>query len=241
MVDPGEGIPAYAELLQKSLVQENVSTISKILCTHRHKGFPYSITDSDHVKGVHQVRDLMGYQIPAYKRLVPSDTNDEYNFIDIPDNQIFDIEGATLRAIHTPGHTDDHVSFLLEEENAIFTGDCVLGQGSAIFENLSDIMNSLSSLLTLNPKILYPGHGPTVFDGPKKITEYINNRLDREKAIIQLLQTNDMTSGDLTKTIYKGYPESILEAAERSVILHLQKLMEEKRVVVNQDTYRYLQ
>lgn len=80
----------------------------------------------------------------------------------LKNKQEISVEGATVKIVHTPGHTTDHVVLYLQEENAILSGDCVLGEGTAVFEDLYEYMKSLENILKINPDIIYPGHGNVI-------------------------------------------------------------------------------
>lgn len=77
------------------------------LITHWH---------GDHVNGIPDLLRICP-QATIYKH----DPGDGQR--DIADGQVFKVDGATLTSFHTPGHTEDHMAFVLEEEDAIFTGD----------------------------------------------------------------------------------------------------------------------
>ncbi|EGF81825.1 hypothetical protein BATDEDRAFT_86882 [Batrachochytrium dendrobatidis JAM81] len=230
LLDTGEGVSGYQQLLLNTLQAAGVTSISHILCTHRHH---------DHIGGISQVQTVVSAlkQNPSTleisKRLTNRDTSNTSSFQHIQNGQIYKTEGATLEAIYTPGHTDDHVSFLIVEDAALFTGDCVLGQGSAVFENLSQLIASLKSLQQFSPQRIYPGHGPCIMNnGVDKIVEYINHRLEREKQILALMQSDrdtvsSWTLDSLATKIYAGYPDTIIPAAKATIRHHLEKLQDD--------------
>ena len=106
----------------------------------------------------------------------------------IADGQLFKVEGATVRAVHSPGHSHDHMCFILEEEGAMFTGDNVLGHGTAAVELLSTWMGSLDVMASHGCQVGYPAHGDVIADLPAKIAGEIAQKVRREQQVIQALQ-----------------------------------------------------
>ena len=152
----------------------------------------------------------------------------------IADGDVVETEGATLRALHTPGHAADHLCFVLEEERSLFSGDNVLGVGTTVIPSqsgdLAAYMRSLERLLGEAPKRIYPAHGPCIEDGSGKIREYIAHRLEREGQILAALGQGAQSVEAIVKIVYAAYPESLHAAAGQSVTSHLLKLENEARV-----------
>ena len=78
----------------------------------------------------------------------------------IDDGDVFGVEGAKLRAWWCPGHTEDHVVFVLEDDGegaggegsmSLFTGDNVLGHGTAVFEDLGKGTSLVDALQGTDP------------------------------------------------------------------------------------------
>jgi glyoxylase-like metal-dependent hydrolase (beta-lactamase superfamily II) len=98
------------------------------------------------------------------------------------------VEDATIRAVYTPGHSHDHVSFILEEENAMFTGDNLLGHGTSAVENLSTWMESIRKMQFENCVKGYPAHGDVIADLPSKIEEELAQKTRREERVLRILK-----------------------------------------------------
>jgi glyoxylase-like metal-dependent hydrolase (beta-lactamase superfamily II) len=141
------------------------------------------------------------------------------------------VEGARLTVLHTPGHTSDHVVLHLEEENAVFSGDCILGEGTAVFERLHEYLVSLQRILALAPGRVYPGHGPLLEEPGPRIEFYIRHRQEREEQVVAALTSSGpLTARQLVETVYTETPAHLHPAAEVNVLQHLEKLLVEGRV-----------
>jgi endoribonuclease LACTB2 len=144
------------------------------------------------------------------------------------------------------------MSLILEEEDAMFTGDNVLGQGTAVFEDLSTYLNSLEKMKGMFSGRAYPGHGPVIDDGRTRIIDYIKHRKQREEQVIGVLNSPrsssepseekvpaDWDSMEIVKVIYKDFPENLHVPAQGGVMQVLRKLQQEDKVAVDPSTNRW--
>ena len=144
IIDPVlENVKKYIILLNKLNLK-----LVKVIDTHIH---------ADHITGASKLKDqtkcvtIMGNQTPA-----------DAVELKIKDEEIIKLDQLKIKALHTPGHTSDSFSFLMN--NYLFSGDTLLinGTGRTDFQNGSakDAYNSIFNRLLKLPKetLLYPGH-----------------------------------------------------------------------------------
>lgn len=219
------------------MLEDENATVAEAILTHWHH---------DHVSGQ---KDLLEIS-PGTKVYKNSPSEGQ---LDIEDGQKFQVDGASLRAVFSPGHAQDHIALFLEEEDAMFTGDNVLGHGTAVFEDLATYLSSLDKMKGVFKGRAYPGHGAVIEDGPSKIVEYIQHRKLREDQVIQVLKSSksspgvsasagepdEWTSMEIVKIIYKDVPESLHLPANGGIVQILAKLEGEDKVVEDSTTGRW--
>ncbi|XP_076803420.1 endoribonuclease LACTB2-like [Clavelina lepadiformis] len=229
LIDTGNpDVPEYIENLKECLNDKNVS-IEAVVLTHWHH---------DHVGGIKDLfkNKLISLDTPLYKfplRIDEKPNNNELKYSYLKDMQVLQTEGATMKVIFSPGHTKDHIALLMEEDNAIFSGDCVLGEGTAVFEDLHDYMKSLQLLVDLKPGRVYPGHGKVVNEPVEFMQYYIKHRNEREEQIVACLKECHpipVESMEIVKRVYKDVPVVLHLPANTNVNNHLNKMKKEGRV-----------
>lgn len=145
---------------------------------------------------------------------------------------------CTLRAVHTPGHASNHLCWLLEEEQLLFTGDHVM-QGSTVVINPPDgdmtaYFESLRRLLDLDLQWLAPGHGFLMAQPHAEVRRLLAHRQAREDKVLAALQAVvAATAVELVSSVYGDVPVARHGIAARSLTAHLLKLAQQGQAQVD--------
>ena len=213
VLDPGPLMPKHLAAIRRALGE---LTPVGVVVTHTHP---------DHAPAANPLGAELG--IPVYG-FAPGDKFAPTHRLS--DGDSIPVGTESLVAVHTPGHTDDHVCLRLGD--ALFTGDHIMGGSTVIIEDATAYMASLEKVAALDPGLLYPGHGPELSDAKGVIAEYIAHRLSRERQILDAIRSGAGTIGEVVAGVYEGLAPSLRAAAVFQVHTQLIKLSSESWVVL---------
>jgi glyoxylase-like metal-dependent hydrolase (beta-lactamase superfamily II) len=226
LIDAGVGQPRHLEELGVAL-GEHHAELRDVLVTHGH---PDHASGAAAIARAHPRVRLFKFPWPEEDQRYPVD------WVPVDDNDRFTIGDHTLVALHTPGHSPDHLTFWDEDNRTAFTGDLVV-QGSSVMihasrgGNLGQYLQSLERLLALSPLQLLPAHGPDVSDPRALLSSYMAHRRMREEQVIAALAAGRGRVPEIVESIYDGLSPALVPAAAENVQAHLDKLRREGRAI----------
>jgi len=234
VIDPG---PADDEHIERILSALGDRPLTHILVTHTHR---------DHSPGAALLKDRLG--APVLGQPAPGDATQDHQFQAdqcLEHGGRVQVGSVSLRALHTPGHASNHLCFLHEGEQILFSGDHIM-QGSTVVINppdgdMKDYLESLTALLDEDLRMIAPGHG-FLMGHPHAVVDYLTtHRLAREQKVIRAMEkTGPATLKALTPLAYDDVPGPMQALGARSLLAHLFKLEKEGRARCQDEQWELL-
>jgi glyoxylase-like metal-dependent hydrolase (beta-lactamase superfamily II) len=237
VIDPGPDLDEHVEALLSGLGRERVT---HILVTHTHR---------DHSPAAKALKEAtraptfgfgphgVGLQPTGLSRggrrgEAHVEEGGDWDFV--PDVKIADGEriegpGWAFEAVHTPGHTSNHLCFALEGTGILFSGDHVMGWSTSVIVpldgDMAAYMASLDKLLGRDDRVYWPTHGPAIAEPKAHVRAFIAHRREREAGILECLRAGIGDIDRIVERLYVGLQPGLRRAAGRSVHAHLLDLL----------------
>lgn len=176
----------------KELSKYGITSVDYVLITHAH---------FDHILYLEEVVKTYKPKIFCHKNAIEKIFNDNFNlssifgkalnidldktiFTCIKDNDCININDITFSVLYTPGHSSCSVSYLIKNDEIIFTGDTLfyrsIGRTDLYSENSLYLSDSLKKIACLNRQyVVYPGHD--------RVTT-IGDELEKNRMFIEMIK-----------------------------------------------------
>ncbi|MFF3495983.1 MBL fold metallo-hydrolase [Streptomyces sp. NPDC002795] len=218
VIDPGplddEHLHAVLDIAEKA-----GKRVALTLLTHGHP---------DHAEGAGRFAELTGTKVRALDPALR--LGDE----GLAAGDVITTGGLEMRVVPTPGHTADSLCFHLPADQAVLTGDTILGRGTTVVAHpdgrLGDYLDSLRRLrsLTVDDGVhtVLPGHGPVLEDAQGAVEFYLAHRASRLAQVETAVENGYVSAPDVVTHVYADVDRSLWPAAELSVRAQLDYLRE---------------
>ena len=233
VIDPGPRDPAHLEAILAAVEGEQVT---HILVTHHHL---------DHSPLAMRLKERTGAVIYGCKAPPPSGPHAQVQLeagadgafapdVEVRDGEVIAGAGWTLEAISTPGHTSNHLCYALKEENALFSGDHIMGWSTTVITppdgDMTAYMQSLERIRERHFAAIWPTHGPPIREVDAFLDAYIAHRRARESQILEGLAQGPARIGELVPRLYADVDPRLHPAAGWSMLAHMIDLVRRGRV-----------
>ncbi|MCA3178238.1 MAG: MBL fold metallo-hydrolase [Burkholderiaceae bacterium] len=224
VIDPGPPDRAHVERIAAAVR----GGLQAIVCTHSHP---------DHSPAAPMLREALGRDVPILGLASRPTARAHSSFV--PDRELADGErlrvgDSTLRVVHTPGHAANHLCLVLEEDRLLFSGDHVLNGSTTVVDppdgNMREYLDSLERLAAEPVDFILPAHGHVLAPAVGAMRKLVAHRLGREAKVAgALARSGGGTLDDLVPSAYDDVKPALFPVAKRSLLAHLEKLVEDGR------------
>lgn len=223
VIDPG---PLDETHLAALLAAVEGQTVSHVLVTHTHR---------DHAPLARPFAEAVGAPVLAARppaRTVHAsaslDEDDDESFspdIVLTGGERLQGDGWMIEAMATPGHASNHMAFVLLEENALFSGDHVMGWSTTIVAppdgDMVAYMASLDAVIARAFSTIWPTHGAPITEPGPFLEAYRAHRKAREAQVLARLAAGDRRIAEMVPVLYAAVDSRLWPAASLSVWAHL--------------------